>query len=154
MSTPKAGKIPVSAKGKSTAEFYLGVAGSEFDVPQNCRDELRKKNLECRWVDINELKKTNNRHRHGWVPMKFDCLTNKGPANPFSDASLDGFLTMRGMVLAAKSSEAVAAQKQLSRRKTMLQANAGKSAAAELKEMLKSDKNFKVHEGYDDEDGE
>ena len=56
----KNGKAPLVTKGKNVAEFYMGAPKSDFDVPPNCVDELKSKNLAYRWIDIQTLKKNGN----------------------------------------------------------------------------------------------
>jgi len=147
----KNGKAPLITKGKNVAEFYMGAPKSDFDVPQGCVDELRSKNLAYRWIDIQTLKKNGNMHRQGWAPYKFKCLSGATKDNPFMDSSLDGYLVMKGNVLAVKTSEAFEASRQFVRRRTAAQSNAGKQAEQAFTEFAKGEKAMKVH-GWDDSD--
>jgi len=149
----KNGKVPLANRGKNIGEFYLGAPKSDFDVPEECLNELKGLKYSHRWIDINQLKKMGNQHRQGWVPFKFKCLSGKSKDNPFLDISLDGFLVRKGMVLAVKTQEAVDQQKSFVKRRTLAQSNAGKNAIDTFKEFAKDEKAVKVHSGYDTDDG-
>ena len=69
----KNGKVPLSAKGKNISEYFLGAPESDFQVPQECLEELKSVKMAHRWIDINQLKNSGNRHRQGWTPFKFKC---------------------------------------------------------------------------------
>lgn len=146
----KQGKAPLSSKGKNVSEFFLGTNASDFDVPENCSNELKAKGLIGRWVDINQLRKSGNRHRQGWVPYKFDCL-KAGVNDAFADKALDGFLCSQGMVLATKTEEMAHRQRETNRRRSLLQSNAGKSVVETFKEAYKGDKDFKISGSYEEE---
>lgn len=146
----KGGRAPLSEKGKSVSEMRMGVP-SPFEIPQEVKSELKKKNLHARWVDMAQLKAKGGYHKNGYMPIQFDCLKGALKNNPFLDAAMDGFMIRNGMVLAVNTEESVAIRREYKRQRTQIQT--GRQASEEFKQHVKSGKGIKVLEDDENEAG-
>jgi len=144
----KGGRAPLTEKGKASSEMKMGVP-SPFEIPLEVKNELKKKSLHARWVDMAQLKAKGGYHKNGYMPVQFDCLKGALKNNPFLDASMDGFLIRNGMVLAVNTEEAVSIRREYKRQRT--NAQSGRQASEEFKQHIKSVKGVKVVEDDENE---
>jgi len=149
------GRAPISEKSKKGPNIRTTIPGapkSLIDVPAECMEELKKKGLEARWIDIVTLKRNHGYHKQDWKPYKFESLSSE--KNPFIDNNaFEGYLVRKQLVLAAKPMEEAEAQRRYVKHRTNLQSNVSQKAVDEFKEFASKSKDMKVH-GDDDEDEE
>lgn len=93
-------KPNVQSKNQLDVISLLKGDNSLLEVPKECKEELKSKDLAHRWIDIVELSKNQGTHKKGWVPYKFDCKL-PGAANPFGQQAgqYEGYLVRRQLVL-------------------------------------------------------
>lgn len=150
----KKGQNPTKPNVISKDDFsLLYEQATILDVPKECKEELAKKGMEGRWVDLVLLQKNGGLHKKGWQPMKFECL-GKSSSNPFGGQAgqYDGYLIRQQLVLAAKPAEAASIERRKIQLRTKLQANPAEMKLKEMQQYVKeSGVKIKVT-GYDEED--
>lgn len=141
---------------KNTADMISSLRdqSSLTDIPADCQEELDKKGLEGRWIDIVQLQKNQGWHKKDWNPHKFDCKL-QASSNPFGGAagSFDGYLVRQQMVLGAKPKAKAELQRAQIKLKTQLQSDPAALKAKEMREYVKaSGVDSRVTDASDDED--
>ncbi len=138
----KKGTTPMKPNVQSKNELdmisLLKGDNSVLEVPKECKDELKSKNLAFRWIDILELGKNQGIHKKGWAPYKFDCKL-PGSANPFGQhaGQYEGYLVRRQLVLGVlpqAEADLIKARNQL---RTKMQSDPVKLKRDELQQMAR-----------------
>ena len=154
----KNGKAPLSKKAELEGVKIPSTLEELFEadlvIPKCVKADLKKQELDARWIDRNRYLKNGGNHKRGYrayqVPADVKVvLKEKG-----STLDPDGFLRRNTMILGVRPLAKALQHKAFLRREAQeyTASNTSKKNATQIRERLKQDglgKDVKVTEGYE-----
>lgn len=152
-----AGRKPLSSKPKPSMLQHDELFGNACSIPQELRDELEAKGLECRFIDAKRLYEMNGYHDKGWVPYKREAKSSDTVNASDWKFGTDphGVIRRGSLILAVKTKEQVQKHKLYLKQKADRQKGFNAEKAQEMRKFAR-DNNLpaEIHEGFEENEDE